>query len=958
MMNQRFHVSERFDTGDNGGDISKISISTEMKRSYLDYAMSVIVSRAIPDVCDGCKPVHRRILYAMYESGYDYNKPFKKSARIVGEVMGKYHPHGDAALYGSLVRMAQPFAMGITLIDGQGNFGSIDDDPPAAMRYTESRLSKIAHTLLDDLDKDTVDFVPNYDGSEHEPMLLPARFPNLLVNGGSGIAVGLATNIPPHNLGEVIDALIAYIDNPDLTFEELIAIIPAPDFPTGGIMLGRTGWNNAVRSGRGSITIRGRVKIEDIGKGKKAIIITEVPYGVNKALMVEKIADLVKEKKVDGITDLRDETDKDGIRVVIELRRDAREEVILNQLYNYTPLQSTFGINTLALNHGRPEQLSTLDVIKIFTEFRKTVVTRRTNYLLRKVRERAHILIGLHVAVANIDEVIAIIKSCPDSAAAKIALLQHSWSAVTVKTLIELVQDKGNRVQEDSFHFTEEQARAILDMKLARLTGLESGKIEEELNGLAGDIKKFLEILADDQLLMSIVRNELLEIKEEYAQPRLTTIEDSEFERDDESLIAKEDMVVVATMNGYIKSVPLNSYRAQRRGGKGKAGMGVNDDDVTKNIFIADTHTAILFFSDRGRVYKLKTYRLPQGGPQSKGRALVNLLNIGQDEKITTILPLPYTENELSKLNIVFATKQGNIRRNSMLDFIRVQANGKRAIRLEEGDSLVGVSLCCNDDDILLNTHNGKCIRFPVESIRVFKGRDSSGVRGIKLGSNNYVISLAILKNAGIDILTRESYLKIPVEQRIALKEYLLSQQQELTLADITRPRINTLLAPEQVDALALKEQFIITLTEKGYGKCSSAYEYRITNRGGSGVTSIVTTSKNGHVVESFIVDKDDHLILITNKGTVLRTRTDAVRITGRSTQGVILMKMKSDDEHVVAIAKVAAADDDELEDETSSSNDIAMATTTTASSTSANIIQSATQMSTNKADDSTADSE
>lgn len=905
------------DTENNDDSIQRVSISTEMKSSYLDYAMSVIVSRAIPDVCDGCKPVHRRILYAMYEGGFDYNKPYKKSAKIVGDVMGKYHPHGDAALYGSLVRLAQPFSMGIPLIDGQGNFGSVDDDPAAAMRYTESRLSKVAHTLLDDLDKDTVDFMPNYDGSEREPMVLPARFPNLLVNGGQGIAVGLATNVPPHNLGEVINGVIACIENKDLTNEELLSIIPGPDFPTGGIMLGRSGWNTALRTGRGTITIRGKVKIEDIGKGKKNIVITEIPYGVIKSQMVEKIADLVKEKKVEGIVDLRDESDKDGIRVVVELKREAMDEVILNQLYNYTPLQSTFGINLLALNHGRPEQLSIMEVLKIFADFRQDVVTRRTNYLLDKVRQRAHILIGLSVAVANIDEIIALIKSAPDGAAAKILLLKRSWPAATVMTLIDLVQDKGNHVDGDSFHFTEEQAKAILDMKLSRLTGLESGKITNELQELSGSIQYYLSILADHQKLMDIVKQELIEVRDEYSWPRRTVIEDSEFERDDESLIPLEDMVVAATMNGYIKRVPLNSYRAQRRGGKGRAGMTVNDDDVTNKVFIADTRTAILFFSDKGRVYKLKTYRLPLGNPQSKGRALVNLLNIEQDEKIATILPLPYSEEELGKLNIVFATAQGNIRRNSMLDFIRVQSNGKIAIKLEENDYLIGVSLCCDEDDILLNTYAGKCIRFPVTSLRVFKGRGSSGVRGIKLAPKNRVISLSVLKNANIDILTREAYLKIPVEQRNELKQYLLSKQQETTLAAITRPRIDTLLSEEQLDMLALKEEFILTITEKGYGKCSSAYEYRITNRGGSGVTSITTTEKNGHVVDSFIIDKDDHLILITNKGTLIRTSSEYIRITGRSTQGVILMKMKTADEMVVAVAKVNAEDDEELEVDT-----------------------------------------
>ena len=907
----------------NNKEIVSVSIESEMKKSYLDYAMSVIVSRAIPDACDGLKPVHRRILYAMYEGGYDYNRPFKKSARIVGEVMGKYHPHGDSAIYESLVRMAQDFSMRLPLIDGQGNFGSIDDDPAAAMRYTESRLKKVTHTMLDDLDKDTVDFIPNYDGNEREPKVLPARFPNLLVNGSGGIAVGMATNIPPHNLGEVIDCVLAYIDNNDLTFEDALKIVPAPDFPTGGIILGRNGSESAARTGRGSVIMRGRHKIEKSkGTGKVSIVITEIPYQVNKAKLVEKIAELVKEKKIEGITDLRDESDRDGIRVVIELRRDAMEEVIINQLYSYTTLQSSFGVNMLALNHGRPELLNLLDVVKLFTNFRESVVTRRTNFLLGKARDKTHILIGLAIAVANIDEIVDLIKKSPDANAAKEQLLAKAWPAAQVEAIIKLVQDKGNIVKGGKIHFTEIQAKAILDMRLARLTGLEMEKIDGELKALAAEIAEYLSILSDRNKLMGIVKDELKQVKEEFATPRKSTIEDSEFEVDIEDLIPKEDMVVVGTMNGYIKRVPLATYKAQKRGGKGRSGIEVRDEDVTTDIFVANTHTPLLFFSSRGKAYKMKVYKLPLGNPQAKGRALVNLLPIEQDEKISTILALPENEESWKDLSIIFSTASGDVRRNSMDQFADIRSSGKIAMKLEDKDSLIGVNLCTEKNDILLSTKDGKCIRFPVSKLRVFQSRNSTGVRGVRLDKNNKVIAMSVLNHSEADMEIKEKYLKIPVETRIAIKEALVfnknlnenpSDSLLVTKKDIPQVK-GSELPQKQIEDLAIGEEFILTLTENGFGKRSSSYEYRITNRGGVGITNIITSKRNGNVVASFAVDDNDQVMIITNKGTLIRTAVESVRISGRNTQGVTLIKAK-EGENVVSVARIAQSGKQEIDE-------------------------------------------
>ena len=890
------------------GEIVNVDISNEMKKSYLDYAMSVIVARAIPDVCDGLKPVHRRIIYSMYECGYEYNKPFKKCARIVGDVMGKYHPHGDSSIYEALVRMAQDFSMGVTLINGQGNFGSIDDDPPAAMRYTEARMEKITSTMTEDLDKDTVNFTPNYDGTEKEPSILPTRFPNLLVNGSAGIAVGMATNVPTHNLCEVIDGVLAYIDNRDITVEELVEIIPAPDFPTNCLIIGKSGYLQAAKTGRGSVIMRGETYIEE-KKGRETIIIKSIPYQVIKSKLVEKIAELVKEKKIEGISDLRDESSKEGIRIVIELKKDAVSEVILNQLYSFTPLQSNFPVNMLALNKGKPELLGLLDIVRLFTEFRKEVVTRRTEYLLQKDRERAHILIGLRVAVDSIDEIIKLIKSSKDTTEAKNELMSRSWNAISVISLIKLIEDRRNKVENNRFFFTEEQARAILDMKLSKLTGLESEKIDLEINEVSKRIENYLEILANDNKLMGIIKKELIEIKENFGSPRKSQIiqDDSDFDMED--LIPKEDMVIITTVNGYIKRIPLSTYRTQNRGGKGKSGITVNDEDLTANIFIADTHTTILFFSNKGIVYRLKTYKLPMGNASSKGRAIVNLLPLEKDEKITTVLPLSSNKEEWIRKNILFATKQGNIRRNLMDAFENVQSNGKIAIKLDDGDSLVQVALCDDDDHILLSSKFGKCIRFPLNVLRIFQSRSSSGVRGMKLETGNEVVSMSILKYSKIeDFEKREAYLRIPVNDRIAIKNSLKKLgstenfDDNITLQNIPIDLIEK-LSEKEIKQLAIEEEFILTITENGYGKRTSIYEYRTTNRGGIGITNIITSKRNGGVIYSSEVGDDNDVLMMTEKGTVIRTKVKDIRISGRNTQGVMLMRT-NDKIISVALAK------------------------------------------------------
>ena len=901
-------------------EILPISIEHEMQNSYLDYAMSVIVSRALPDVRDGLKPVHRRILHAMNESGCDWNKPYRKSARIVGEVMGKYHPHGDAAIYDALVRMAQDFSLRLPLIDGQGNFGSMDGDSPAAMRYTESRLAKVSHTILDDIDKDTVNFQENYDGSEKEPTVLPAKFPNLLVNGAGGIAVGMATNIPPHNLGEVLDACCAYIDNPNITSEEILEIIPGPDFPTGGIILGRGGSRSAVSTGRGSVIMRGKAEIEDLPHGKQAIIVTEIPYQVNKAKMVERIAELVRDKKIEGISDLRDESDKSGVRVVVEVKKDFQADIILNQLYTFTPLQTSFGVNMLALDNGRPRLMNIQEVLTAFIAFREEVITRRTAYLLGKARERAHILIGLSVAVANIDEVIHIIRNAPDPAAAREALLARDWPAADVKPLIDLVDDSGNRIENGRCYFTDAQARAILDMKLQRLTGLEKEKIDNELKELAVEISEYLSVLSSKEKLYGIMREEFLAIREEFATPRRTVFEESEFEHDIEDLIQKEDMAVIVTMGGYIKRVPLSTYRAQRRGGKGRSGMQMRDEDATTELFVANTHTPVLFFSSIGKVYKLKVYRLPLGNPQSKGRALVNIFPLVEGETITNVMPLPEDENLWDELNIVFATSKGNIRRNSLTDFKSVMSNGKIAIRLDDNDKLIGVHTCADDQHIMLATREEKCIRFPATDVRVFKSRTSDGVRGIKLQGVNEVVSLTVLQGAETDIETRDAYLRIPVEVRMEITRQALESPETLNLSQLLAG-IGTELDQQTVLEMAKNEEFILTITENGFGKRTSAYEYRAIGRGGQGIVNIITSDRNGKVVASFPVSDSDHIMLITDKGKLIRCPVHDIRIAGRNTQGVTIFRT-ADDEKVVSTVRIADAAEEEAEDSIAMSSD------------------------------------
>lgn len=885
-------------------ELLPVSIEDEMKRSYLDYAMSVIVSRAIPDVCDGLKPVHRRILYAMNESGCYSNKPYRKSARIVGDVMGKYHPHGDSAIYMSLVRMAQDFSLRDPLIDGHGNFGSIDGDSPAAMRYTESRMAKLAHYMLDDIDKDTVNFQENYDGSEKEPIVLPSKFPNLLVNGAGGIAVGMATNIPTHNLGEVLDACCAYLDNHELSETELLEIVQGPDFPTGGIILGKAGIRSAFLTGRGSVIIRGKVHIEETKEKRQAIIVDELPYQVNKAKLVERIAELVKEKKIEGISDLRDESDGQGIRVVIELKKDAYTDVILNQLYSFTPLQTSFGVNMLALDRGQPKLLNLLDIIRAFVKFREEVVTRRTIFLLNKAKDKAHILIGLSIAVKNIDEVIALIRSSPDPETAKQRLLERSWLANEVQALISLVGDARNEIKDNRCYFTEPQAKAILEMRLQRLTGLEYEKITAELAELAAEITDYVDILSSRPRLLSILREEFLKVKEEFATPRKTTIEFSEFEQDIEDLIPKEDMVITVTTGGYIKRTPLSTYRAQRRGGKGKSGITVRDEDLIVKIFTASTHDNVLFFSTVGKVYKLKVYKLPIASAQGKGRSLMNIFPLLEHEKINEVMILPGNEEAWDNLNIMFATDKGGIRRNSLDDFKSVQSNGKIAMKLQDDDKIIGVRLCYPSDHVLLAAKNGRSVRFPVEAVRVFKSRDSDGVRGMRLTDEDRLISMSILSGANFSVEDRDNYLRIPLEQRLALGEISNPSEVESIIngADYS-------LTSDKILAMAKDEEFILTITENGFAKRSSAYEYRVTNRGGSGVVNIITSERNGNVVASMPINPEDHLLMITNKGMVIRCPIKDVRISGRATQGVVVFKTAK--EEIVVSAEKIPGDED-----------------------------------------------
>ncbi len=882
----------------------QITIEEEMRRSYLDYAMSVIVSRALPDVRDGLKPVHRRILYAMNEGGYNSDKAFRKSARIVGEVLGKYHPHGDAAAYEAMVRMAQDFSMRLTLVDGQGNFGSVDGDPPAAMRYTESRLTKAAEALLEDIDKETVTFQPNYDGQEREPTVLPARIPNLLVNGAGGIAVGMATNIPPHNLHEVIQACLAYIDNPEITVEQLMEHVPGPDFPTAGLILGRGGIRQAYHTGRGSVLMRGRSHIEE-NKNRESIVITEIPYQVNKQRLIERMAELVNEKLIEGISDLRDESDRDGMRIVIELKRDAVADVVLNHLYKHTPLQTSFGMNMIALNHGRPQTMTLRDMVGAFVDFREEVITKRTVFELGKARERAHILIGLAVAVANIDEIIELIRKAPDPNTAREQLMTREWPSSDIRPLIELINEPDSKIDAaGNYRLTEAQAKAILDLRLHRLTGLERDKIGDDLREIAARIEEYIAILNSRFKLLEIMRAELIEVREKFATPRRTELQDSEFEEDIEELIAREDMVVTVTASGYIKRTPLVTYRAQKRGGKGRSGMAMKEEDAIHDIFIANTHTPILFFSSRGIAYKMKVWRLPLGNPVSRGKALVNLLPLQEGETISTVLSLPEDESSWSNLHLMFATSTGNVRRNLLSDFTDVRANGKIAMKLEEeGESLIGVAVCREDQNVLLAAEGGKIIRFAVDDVRVFASRNSTGVRGIKLAEGDKVVSLAIIDHVDATPDERAAYLK----RSRAGDDAEDAGNDEENAATITLP-------DERYAELAAQEQLLLTVTAKGFGKRASAYGYRITGRGGQGIVNNKDSGRNGGVVAVLPVTSQHQIMLVTKSGQIIRCPVEDIRLCSRSSMGVTLFRTDEGDSVVSVAAVVEEENSGEIE--------------------------------------------
>ncbi|MGY4308602.1 DNA gyrase subunit A [Bradyrhizobium sp. USDA 4369] len=887
--------------GEPGGpsDIRPVSILDEMKRSYLDYAMSVIVSRALPDARDGLKPVHRRILYSMYEQGHTPDKKYVKSARVVGDVIGKYHPHGDQSIYDAMVRMAQDFSMRVPLIDGQGNFGSVDGDPPAAYRYTEAKLAKSAIPLLDDIDKDTVDFQANYDNSDKEPSVLPAKFPNLLVNGAGGIAVGMATNIPPHNLSEVIDACVALIDNPAISIDELTQIIPGPDFPTGGIILGRAGIRSAYHLGRGSIMMRGKVTIDTIRKDREAIIVSEIPYQVNKATMVERIAELVREKKIEGISDLRDESDRDGYRVVIELKRDAVADVVLNQLYKFTPLQTSFAANMLALDGGRPQTMTLKDLLTIFVAFRERVVTRRTKFLLNKARDRAHILVGLAVAVANIDEIIRVIRTSPNPTSARDALMSRDWPARDVEAIITLIDDPRHRLAEDgTIRLSFEQAKAILDLRLQRLTALGREEISDELDKLKIEIADYLDILRSRARVQDIIKTELAAVKAEFGTPRRTAIIEQEGEVEDEDLIQREDMVVTVSHAGYTKRVPLSAYRAQRRGGKGRSGMQTREEDFVSRLFVASTHTPVLFFSSRGQVYKEKVWRLPIAAPNSRGKALINILPLEQGERITTIMPLPEDESSWANLDVMFATTGGNVRRNKLSDFVDVRRSGIIAMKLDDGEEIVNVQICTERDDVLLTAAGGQCIRFPVTDVRVFTGRTSMGVRGIALAEGDKVISLSILRHVETTSDERTAYLKM----RRAMSGETTTEEPVETEGEEAAGAIQ--LSQERYVEMSAQEQVVLTVSVNGYGKRTSSYEYRTTGRGGKGIVAMSVNNRNGKLVASFPVEDSDQIMLVTDKGQLIRCPVDGIRIAGRSTQGVIVFNT-ADDEHVVSVEHI-----------------------------------------------------
>jgi DNA gyrase subunit A len=902
-------------------DIAPVSISDEMRQSYLDYAMSVIVSRALPDVRDGLKPVHRRILYSMYEQGYEWNRPYRKSARVVGDVIGKYHPHSNDAVYLSLVRMAQEFSLRVTLIDGQGNFGSVDGDMPAAMRYTEVRMEKVTGFMLEDLDKDTVNFKDNYDASEKEPTVLPARFPNLLVNGGSGIAVGMATNIPTHNLGEVIDAVLMMMDNPEALTEELMTVLPGPDFPTAGIILGRSGIRQAYETGRGSILVRGRSHVEEMRGGREAVIVTEIPYQVNKSVMIEKIAELVRDKRIEGISDVRDESDRNGMRVVIELKRDAVPDVVLNQLYRFTQLQDSFGCNFVALNGGKPELMNLRGILTAFLEFREEVVTRRARFLLNKARDRAHILVGLAVAVANIDEVITLIRTSADAGVARERLMDRHWPAKDVAPLIALIDDPRHKINEDgTFQLSDEQARAILALTLSRLTALGRDEIGEELNGLGVDIADFLDILRSRDRVMSIIRDELTAIKDQFNTPRKTTIDDAAGDFEDEDLIAREDMVVTVTHGGYIKRVPLSAYRAQRRGGKGRSGMATRDEDFVTRLFVASTHAPVLFFSSLGQVYKMKVWRLPIAEPQGRGRALINMLPLDEGERITSVVPLPEDEKEWVNHDVMFATNTGGIRRNNLSDCVPRTSLGKRVMEFDDpGQSIIGVELSHETDDVLLTTALGQAVRFQTSDIRVFGGNGSTGtstgVRGIALGEGDSVISMSILRHVDATPAEREAYLKQSGAVRRAATGEEAEAEPEVDSAEEAEEGASDAvsLGDARYAEMGALEQFVLTITEFGFGKRSSSYEFRISNRGGKGIkaTDHTKTAEIGRLVAAFPVEDADQIMLISDGAQLIRVPVNGIRYTSRSSKGVRVFRTAAG-EKVVAVERLSEPEADE----------------------------------------------
>jgi DNA gyrase subunit A len=887
-----------------GNPAHSIAVEDELKRSYLDYAMSVIVQRALPDARDGLKPVHRRILYSMHENGRDWNKPYRKSALIVGDVMGKYHPHGDASIYDALVRMAQDFSMRLPLIDGQGNFGSVDGDPPAAMRYTEARRAKVAHSLTEDIDKDTVEFRDNYDGSEKEPTVLPARFPNVLVNGSAGIAVGMATNIPPHNLGEVIEACLAYIEDPSINLERLTEIVPGPDFPTGALLIGKQNARAALARGRGSILMRARCAVEEIRKDREAIIVTELPYQVNKALLIERIAELVRDKRIEGVSDIRDESDRTGMRMVIELKRDASSEVVLNQLYRFSNLQMSFGVNMLALNDGRPMQMNLKDLLAAFLNFREEVVTRRTKFDLAKARDRGHVLVGLAVAVANIDEVIRLIRAAPDATTAREQLMARAWPAKDVAPLVALIADPRHRMEEDgTIKLSEEQAKAILDLRLQRLTALGRDEINDEAQKLGLAIADYLDILSSRGRVLAIITDELKAIRDEFATPRKTELIDADVEVEDEALIEREDVAVTVTHAGYIKRTPLAEYRVQGRGGKGRSGMATRDEDFVTSLFVASTHAWLLFFSSTGMAYKLKVWRLPEARIAGKGKAMVNLLPLAEGERITTILALPEDEAEWDKLNVVFATKSGDVRRNQLSDFAQVNKNGKIAMKLAVGDGIVGVATCTDADDFLLTTRGGKAIRFPVADVRVFKGRDSTGVRGIKLSTGDEVVSLSLLYHSDATSAEARAYLK---QANAARRAESGEAEAPVEVEDDVEEGVEeAILTPERYAGLSAREQFVLTMSQTGFGKRTSSYEYRVTGRGGSGIVAIGMGKKNSAVIASFPVEESDDLMLISDAGQTIRVAVSGISIQGRAAQGVTVFRV-DEGEKVVSVERIA----------------------------------------------------